>query len=142
MAAEEIEIVIRGGAGSGAYTVAQAVARALEKEGAFVDLRSIPIAVAGELAPDALFGANVRVRLAPAATGIAPGTTPVQDGCAGGSSTGMVQAAKIAIGVVLLLMLFGTELRLHFGMKFGTFVTLAAIWVFWRFALKRPAAAP
>jgi hypothetical protein len=47
------------------------------------------------------------------------------------------QATKLAIGTILLLMLFGAELRLHFGIRFDTFITLAAIWAFWLFALRR-----
>jgi hypothetical protein len=42
-------------------------------------------------------------------------------------------AARIAVGVVLLLTLFGAELRLHFGLRLDTIITAAAIWWFWRF---------
>jgi ABC-type enterochelin transport system permease subunit len=51
-------------------------------------------------------------------------------------SKGVPNAAKIGIGVVLLLMLFSAELRLNFGLRFDTVITLAGIWVFWHYCLR------
>jgi hypothetical protein len=48
---------------------------------------------------------------------------------------------RIAIGVLLLLMLFSAELRLHFGLRFDTILMLGGIWAFWHFCLRRSGAA-
>lgn len=133
MAVKEIEIVVRGGLGSGAYSAAQAAAQALEAEGASVDLRTI--LASDELAPGALRGARVLVRVEnPAAPA---GNLPATSGRGAGASSGLGQVAKVGIGVVLLLMLFSAELRLNFGLRFDTIFTLAGIGVFWHFALRR-----
>jgi hypothetical protein len=55
----------------------------------------------------------------------------------GGAAGVMARAAKVLVGVVLLLMLFGAEMRLHFGMRLGSIVPLLALWLFWCFALRR-----
>jgi hypothetical protein len=60
MAAKEIEIVVRGGKGSGAYSAAQAAGQALEAEGASVDLRTL--LTADELAPGALRGVSTATK--------------------------------------------------------------------------------
>ncbi len=137
MAAKEIEIVVRGGKGSGAYSAAQAAGQALEAEGASVDLRTL--LTADELAPGALRGAHVTVRVETAGT--AGGrVVPLPDARPRQNGARLNQATKLAIGTILLLMLFGAELRLHFGIRFDTFVTLAAIWAFWLLALRRKSA--
>jgi hypothetical protein len=134
MAAKEIEIVVRGGKGSGAYRAAQAASRAPEAEGAPVDLRTL--LAADELAPGALRGTHVTLRVETAGT--AGGrVVPLPDARPRQNGARLNQATKLAIGTILLLMLFGAELRLNFGIRFDTFVTLAAIWVFWLFALRR-----
>jgi len=132
MPVREIEIIIRGRPGSGAFNAAHAAAQALEAAGASVDLRS-PLTNA-ELASDALRGVRV--------------TVSVQDGGGGAehqrllSGTGtsrpaaLSDVAKVGTGVLLLLMLFGAELRLHFGLRLDTIVTLAGIWAFWHFCLR------
>ena len=33
-------------------------------------------------------------------------------------------------------MLFGAELRLRFGLRLDTIVTLGALWAFWRYCLR------
>lgn len=52
ISAKEIEVVIRGGVGSGVYSAAQATVLELEAEGTAVDLHTI--LAAEELAPGAL----------------------------------------------------------------------------------------
>jgi hypothetical protein len=115
MAAKEIEIVVRGGKGSGAYSAALA---------------------ADELAPGALRGTHVTLRVETAGTE-GGRVVPLPDARPRQNGARLNQATKLAIGTILLLMLFGAELRLNFGIRFDTFVTLAAIWVFWLFALRR-----
>lgn len=134
MAVKEIEIVVRGGMGSGAYSAAQAAARAVEAEGASVDLRTI--LAADELASGALRGARVLVRVETPATAGAT-VVPSSNKAASREGLGLGQVSKIGIGAVLLLMLFGAELRLHFGLRFDTIITLAGIWAFWHHALRR-----
>ena len=143
MGAEEIEVVIRGGAGDGAYSAAHAAARALVAEGAYVDLHSISRMDAPE--PGALRGARVRVRLdeeSPFMTGSDGTGKPVEAASPGRSGLGLVRAVKVVIGVVLLLILFGAEIRLHFGLGLDSIITLVGIWAFWQFALWRPATSP
>jgi hypothetical protein len=41
-------------------------------------------------------------------------------------------AAKVAIGAVLLLALCSAEVRLHFGLRLDTIITVVAIWCCWR----------
>jgi hypothetical protein len=48
----------------------------------------------------------------------------------------VVGAAKAMIGGVLLLALLGAEVRLHFGVRWDTFITLAGAWAFWRVCLR------
>ena len=142
MAAGEIEVVIRGGAGDGAYSAAHAAAQALVAEGAYVDLRSISRMDAPE--PGALRGARVRVTMdddGPFVNCDGRAGKAVEAAKPASSDSGLARAAKVLIGVVLLLMLFGAEIRLHFGLRLGSIVTLVAIWAFWQFALKRPATA-
>jgi len=43
---------------------------------------------------------------------------------------------KIAAGGILLLKLFGAELRLNFGLRFDSLITLAGIWIFWHHCLR------
>jgi len=56
------------------------------------------------------------------------------------SAINLAGAGKVCKGAVLLLALFGAEVKLHFGPRLDTVVTLAAIWAFWRTCL-RPCAA-
>jgi hypothetical protein len=134
MAVKEIEIVVRGGPGSGAYSAAQATARALEAEGASVDLHTI--FTPGELAADALRGVRALVRVESATANTAPSSSGTDSGAPDVGGFGLGNVAKIGIGVVLLLMLFGAELRLNFGLRFDTIVTLAGIWAFWHYCLR------
>jgi hypothetical protein len=56
-----------------------------------------------------------------------------------GSSRGrgnLPAAVKAVIGVVLLLVLFGAELRLHFGLRLDATITVIGIWGFWRWCLR------
>ena len=48
-------------------------------------------------------------------------------------------AVKVAVGVVLLLMLCGAEVRLHFGLRLDTIITVVAIGGFWRWRLRKTA---
>jgi hypothetical protein len=132
MAMKEIQIVVRGGPGSGAYSAAQATARALEAEGASVDLRTI--FAPEELAADALRGVRALVQVEGATA--APSSSVIESSDPDVAGFGLGNMAKIGIGVVLLLMLFGAELRLQFGLRFDTIVTLAGIWAFWHYCLR------
>ena len=134
MSVREIEVIIRGRPGSGAYNAAHTAAQALEAAGASVDLRS-PLAHE-ELAADALRGVRARVTVEGVADGGTAASRVQLSGRPATNSTGLPNAAKIGIGVVLLLMLFSAELRLHFGLRFDTVITLAGIWVFWHYCLR------
>jgi hypothetical protein len=56
-----------------------------------------------------------------------------------GSSRGggdLTSAAKVVIGVVLLLALCSAEVWLHFGLRLDAIITTVAIWGFWRWCLR------
>jgi hypothetical protein len=136
MPTRQIEVVIRGRPGSGAFNAAYAAAQALEAAGASVDLQS-PVAQS-ELAADALRGVRVIVKVED--SGADATIEPMRLLSAAGTvrRNGLSDIVKIGIGVVLLLMLFGAELRLQFGLRLDTIVTLAGIWAFWHYCLRRP----
>ena len=132
MAVREIEIVIRGRPGNGVVSAAQVIAYVLETEGASVDLSiaSVP----EDPTSEALRGVRAMVKAEDSVAAAPPlMSLPAEPG---NGRAGMANAAKFAIGAILLLMLFGAELRLHFGLRLDTVVTVAGMWAFWRFCLK------
>jgi hypothetical protein len=133
MTVREIEVIIRGRPGSGAFNAAHAAAQALEAAGASVDLRS-PL-TNSELSTDALRGVRVTVNVEDGGGGpeplrLLPGTRTAR-------RTGFSDVAKVGIGTLLLLMLFGAELRLRFGLRLDTIVTAVGIWAFWHYCLRK-----
>lgn len=136
MSVREIEVFISGPPGSGAHAAARATARTMETAGASVDLR-LPLSTA-EIEGEALRGVRALVRVeerTPARTSSAP----PPDQRAG--AIGYAQVAKIGGGLVLLLVLFGAEVRLRFGFRLDLIVTLVGIWAFWRYCQRSSAAA-
>jgi hypothetical protein len=121
MNGELIEVVVSG---SRAAAAADAVALGLRAAGAQVrcpDRRgAVPSSVAG-------LRAVVRLGGAPSPGGGAK---------AEAGTVSLVGAAKAMIGGVLLLALLGAEVRLHFGVRWDTFITLAGAWAFWRVCLR------
>jgi hypothetical protein len=111
---------------------AHATAYALEAAGASVDLRS-PVA-RSELSGDALRGGRVMVRVEDGGREEEP--LRLLSGPGTARRTGLSDIAKVGIIVVMLLMLFGAELRLRFGLRLDTIVTVAGIWAFWYFCLR------
>jgi hypothetical protein len=132
MTVREIEVIIRGRPGSGAFNAAHAAAQALEAAGASVDLRS-PL-TNSELSTDALRGVRVMVSVEDSA-GV-PEPLRLLPGTSAARRRGLSDIAKVGIGALLLLMLFGAELRLHFGLRLDTIVTAAGIWAFWHYCLR------
>jgi hypothetical protein len=140
MSVREIEIVIRGRPGSGAFNAAHTAAQALEAAGVSVDLRS-PLAHE-EMAGDALRGVRALVKVEDVAdSDTAQSTLLLTSGARTVTRTGLSDIAKVGIGVVLLLILFGAELRLHFGLRLDAIITVAGIWAFWHYCLRRQVAA-
>jgi hypothetical protein len=135
MPTKEIEVIIRGRPGSGAFNAAYAMAMSLEAAGASVDIRS-PVAQS-ELATDALRGVRVTVKVEDSGLGGAAEPPRLASETGAGKRIGFSDLAKMGIGAVLLLMLFGAELRLQFGLRLDTIVTLAGIWAFWHFCLRQ-----
>ena len=130
MPVREIDVVIRGRPGSGVHAAARAAAQAMEAAGASVQLRAPPTA------PDAetLRGVRALVRVAAwTPDRVARQVLPPEQTVGG---IGLGQAAKIGGGLVLLLMLFGAELRLRFGLRLDMIVTLLAAWAFWRHCVR------
>ena len=83
------------------------------------------------LQPDAVLrGASVEVRVS-VGGGEFGATTASPDGL------GFADMARVGIGVILLLALLGAEVRLHFGPRIDTILTLAGIWIFWRHVGRR-----
>jgi hypothetical protein len=130
---DNVEIVITGGAGAIAATAADHIALALKGAGATVDFPGRP--QRGATSNQALRGVRAVVRMGERAQPhMLPGTNR--------NGFDAPTAARIAIGVVLLLVLFGAELRLHFGLRLDTIITAAAIWWFSRCCRRGTAIAP
>lgn len=123
----DIEVLIRGKGGPGTFDAAYAISQALHIVGASVELRT-PV-TQHELSSDALRGVRVLVRVEESSA-----CSPARQELA--KSSDFAQVAKIGIGVVLLLMLFGAELRLRFGFRLDMIMTLVGVWMFWRYCLK------
>ena len=142
MAAGEIEVVIRGGAGDGAYSAAHAAAQALVAEGAYVDLRSISRMDAPE--PGALRGARVRVTMdddGPFVNCDGRAGKAVEAAKPASSDSGLARAAKVLIGVVLLQRSEGGALGI--GSSSGGFMSgRAQANVLTRATARRQGAAP
>jgi hypothetical protein len=66
--------------------------------------------------------------------GKGPGLAVVPGSSRGSGS--LAAAAKVAIGVVLLLVLCSAEVRLHFGLRLDAIIAMVAIWGFWRWCLR------
>ena len=120
----ELEITVKG---VNAAPAADAGALGLMAAGATVDFpsRTHGIACDGR----ALRGRRATVRLVPASSG--PGTVETWQ-----AGVGLASVAKLGVGAVLMLMLFGAEVRLHFGPRLDTLATLVGIWAFWRLCLR------
>jgi hypothetical protein len=131
MESDTIEIMIRGRpelGGAAAYVTAQA----LRATGAQVRLAS-PLA-----APWRSEGVLRGVRVI-----MVVRTDPLEPRSRTAAVTGTfgaADAAKLAGATILLLMLLGAELRLHFGPRLDTAFTLAGAWAYWRYCLRAPAA--
>ena len=124
MDAELIEITISG---SKAAAAADVVALGLMAAGARVCCPDRRRAAPASTASVAGLRAFVQVSSAPSAQ--------VWDKAETGTIS-LGGAAKAMIGGVLLLALLGAEVRLHFGVRWDTFITLAGAWAFWRFCLR------
>jgi len=124
---DNVEIIITGGAGGAAAHAADHVALALMGAGATVDFPGRPNQ-AVRLA-QTLRGVHAVVRIAGGA-GLA-----VLPGFSRGRGS-LPAAAKLVIGVVLLLALCTAEVRLHFGLRLGAIITVVVIWGFWRWGLR------
>ena len=124
---DNVEIIISGGAGGLAATAADHIALALMTAGATVDSPSRPNQAVRP--GQTLRGVHAVVRVAGrAGVALLPGPSRER--------FGLPAAAKITVGVVLLLMLCSAEVRLHFGLRLDTVTTVAAIWSFWRWCLR------
>jgi len=129
---DDLEIILAGGAGRSASNAADHIALALMGAGATVDFPGRPNREARS--GQTLRGVHAVVRIAGSA-GLAalPG--------AGQEGFDLPAAAKIAVGVVALLVLCSAEVRLHFGLRLDTIITAAAIWWFWRWCARKSAMA-
>jgi hypothetical protein len=126
MTEEVVEVFV-----CGPCAAADAVALGLLSAGAIVDSPDASDKL--ENPRGSLRGVRAVVRMASQAK-IRPPIDP------GPSAINMARAAKVCTGAVLMLALFGAEVKLHFGPRLDTVVTLAGIWAFWRLCL-RPSAA-
>jgi hypothetical protein len=122
-----VEIVITGGAGVLTAAVADHVALALMGAGATVDFPGRPNQ--GVRPGQTLRGVHAVVRMAEGAgLAVLPGFS------VGGGN--LPAAAKLAIGVALLLVLCRAEVRLHFGLRLDAIIAVVAIWGLWRWRLR------
>jgi hypothetical protein len=129
---DSVEIIITGGAGGSAVNVADHVALALMGAGATVDFPGRR--QRGATSNQVLRGVRAVVRMGESAQ-------RHMLRCTNRNGFDAPTAARTAIGVVLLLVLFGAELRLHFGLRLDAMITAAAIWWFWRCARRGAARA-
>ena len=124
---DNVEIIITGGAGGAAANAADHVALALMGAGATVDFPGRPNQAARP--GQTLRGVRAVVRMAESAgLAVLPGASE--------EGVDLPAVAKIAVGVVALLVLCSAEVRLHFGLRFDTIFTLLGIWAFWHYCLK------
>ena len=131
MSNDDLEIIIAGGAGRSA-AAADHIVLALMGAGASVDFPGRPNREARS--GQTLRGVHAVVRMEGRA-GLAALPGASQEG------GGLPAAAKIAVGVVALLVLCSAEVRLHFGLRLDTIITAAAIWWFWRWCHRKSAMA-
>jgi hypothetical protein len=129
---DNVEITIAGGAGGSAVTAADHVALALMGAGATVDFPGRANREARSV--QTLRGVHAVVRME-------GGAGPVVLPGASREGFNLPAAAKIAVGVVALLVLCSAEVRLHFGLRLDTIITAAAIWWFWRWGARKSAMA-
>ncbi|MGP8027204.1 MAG: hypothetical protein ACLPJJ_10890 [Acidocella sp.] len=128
MSNDDLEIIIAGGAGRSAANAADHIALALMGAGASVDFPGRPNREARS--GQTLRGVHAVVRMeGGAGLAVLPGSSR------GGGN--LPAAAKIAVGVVALLVLCSAEVRLHFGLRLDTIITAAAIWWFWRWCHRK-----
>ncbi|HEY1856962.1 hypothetical protein [Acidocella sp.] len=119
----EVEIVVGGGAAHRRADVADHVALTLMSAGATVDFSARP---RRPVPPgQTLCGVRAVVRMGDTAQPHMP-PGPEQ------KSFDAPTAVRIAIGVVLLLALFGGELRLNFWLRLDAIIVAAVLWWFWR----------
>ena len=135
MPVREVEIIVRGSPGSGAYSAARAVARALEDGGVSVDLQ-VP-AIGDDVLDGMLRGLRASVQVEDALN--SPIRNSRNSNVAKGADgrIGIAQLAKIGIGVVLLLIMFGAEINLRFGLTADMFVTVIGLGIFYNRCIKR-----
>ncbi len=126
MSGEIVEVFVRGPAAA-----LDAVALGLLSAGA--NVHSPDASPKRVDPPAALKGMRAVVRMASAADAARPQHDVP-------STVNLASAARACTGAVMLLALFGAELRLHFGPKLETVVSLAAVWAFWRLCLRSGAA--
>lgn len=124
---DSVEIIINGGIGGSAATVADHIALALMAAGATVDFP-------GRQQREVMSGRTLRdvhavVRMA---SGEGRAALPVAN--RGGEN--LSAAVKVAVGVVLFLALCNAEVRLHFGLRLDVIITAVVIWGFWRWCLR------
>jgi hypothetical protein len=130
----EVEIIVRGRRGGDAHDAAHAVAQVLEEAGASVDLKS-PV-VHGDLPRGVLRGLRVEMNVEGGGGGSKIASSFASSNGNATGETNLTTLAKVGVGVVLLLMLFGAELRLRFGVRLDTIITIAGIWAFWHYCLR------
>ena len=129
---DDLEVIITGGAGRSPTDAAEHIVLALMGAGASVDFPGRPNR-AGR-SGQTLRGVHAVMRMeGGAGPAVLPGAS--QEGF------GLPAAAKVAVGVVALLVLCSAEVRLHFGLRVDTFLTAAAIWWFWRWCSRKSAMA-
>ncbi len=132
MSNDDLEIIIAGGVGRSA-AAADHIALAMMGAGASVDFPDRPNREARS--GQTLRGVRAVVRMeGEAGLAALPGAS--QEGF------GLPAAAKIAVGVVALLVLCSAEVRLHFGLRLDTIITAAPIWWFWRWCRRKSAMTP
>ena len=121
----DAEILVKG---ASAALAADAVALGLMAAGASVDFPDRSNAPATD--DRTLRGGHVGVRILADGHDLAAGPQAARE-------PSMVSAARVAVGAVLLLALFGAEVRLHFGPRLDTILTLAVLAAFWWRVRKR-----
>jgi hypothetical protein len=118
-----------------AAAAARIIATALTRANITVELK-VPVSEE-DLPPNAVLGGTALVQVTRAAEGAGKDSYPAQTLTWQPSGSALSSLARVAIGAVLVLMLLGAELRLRFGLRLDMFITLAAIWAYWRLCLRQ-----
>lgn len=135
MPTPDLVVTVRDRNTVAAAAAARIIATALTRANIIVELK-VPVSEE-DLPPNAVLGGTALVQVTRAAEGAGNDSYPAQTLTWQRSGSALSSLARVGIGAVLVLMLLGAEVRLRFGLRLDMFITLAAIWAYWRLCLRQ-----